>query len=46
MKFIINADDCGVKLDGKSTIFNIPFFPKLICPRKSSPFLSTYKGEI
>ncbi len=35
-----------ITLDGINTIFNIPFYPKIIYPRIGSPFLSTYKGDI
>lgn len=36
----------GKTLDGISTIFNIPYFPKITYPSKGVPFLSTYIGKI
>ncbi len=35
-----------ISLDGIITIFNLPYFPKLIYPSSGSPLLSTYIGEI
>lgn len=35
-----------ITLDGISTIFEIPYLPKINYPRKGIPFLTTYSGEI
>lgn len=35
-----------ITLDGISTIFEIPYLPKINYPKKGIPFLTTYNGEI